>query len=356
MGGGTLLLTARARIHRTPAARARPIQSPTRMIRARYHRAVELRHLRAFVAVAEELHFGRAAARLHISQPPLSQQIRQLEEEIGGRLFRRTNRQVNLTPVGRAFLTDARRALAAAERALRTAQRAGHGEVGELVVGYVTSATYGPLPEVIRVFRKRLPEVEVTLQNLRSVYQAQALIDRRIDIGFARPHAFDARIIYEALWRDSVVVALPSDHPQARRTVVDVADLAADVFVIARAEEAVAFHHEVFALCRREGFTPRVADGIPDVQAAMALVAAGLGISPVPAALQRFRPSGVVFRPLRPRTLRIEMGLAWRRDDDSALVQQFRRIARETARGAGRNAARARIAPISPASPSLSFG
>ena len=110
---------------------------------------VELRHLRSFLAVAEELHFGRAAVRLHISQPPLSQQIRRLEDEVGARLFRRTNRRVQLTPAGQAFLDEARRAIASVERAVGAAQRAERGEIGELVIGYVTSATYGPLPDVI---------------------------------------------------------------------------------------------------------------------------------------------------------------------------------------------------------------
>lgn len=302
----------------------------------RYHSGMELRHLRSFLAVAEELHFGRAAARLHISQPPLSQQIRRLEDEIGARLFLRTKRRVELTPAGRAFLAEARQAIASADRAVGAAQRAARGELGELVIGYITSATYGPLPDVIRMFRKRLPEVELKLRNLRSVHQSQALLDRRIDVGLVRPHAADSRIVYEALWRERVVVALPSDHPLAHGTAVDIADLATDIFLIAPAEDTAAFHDEVFALCRKAGFTPRVEEGVPDVQAALALVAAGLGINPVAATVQRYRRRGVVYRPLRPRSLRIELGLAWRRDDDSALVQQFRRVARETVRRAER--------------------
>ena len=297
---------------------------------------MELRHLRSFLAVAQELHFGRAAARLHISQPPLSQQIRRLEDEIGARLFRRTNRRVQLTPAGRAFLAEARQTIVSAQRAVGAAQRAERGEVGELIVGYVASATYGPLPDVIRMFRKRLPEVELKLRNLRSVHQSQALLDRRIDVGFVRPHAVDSRLVYETLWREPVVVALPGDHALAHRTAVDIADLASDIFLIAPAEDTVAFHDEVLALCRKAGFTPRVDDGVSDVQAAIALVAAGLGIHPVAASLERFRRRGVVYRPLRARNLRIEMGLAWRRDDDSALVQQFRGVAHETARRSDR--------------------
>jgi DNA-binding transcriptional LysR family regulator len=293
---------------------------------------VELRHLRSFLAVAEELHFGRAAARLHISQPPLSQQIRRLEDELGARLFRRTKRRVELTPAGQVFLTEARQTLVQAERAVRAAQRAERGELGELAVGYVTSATYGSLPDVIRMFRKRFPDIDLRLQNLRSVQQRRALLDRQIDVGFVRPQVADPRLGYEALWRESVVIALPGNHALTRRTVVDVSDLATEVFILAHPEETVGFHDAVFTLCRRAGFTPRAAHGVPDVQAAIALVAAGLGISPVPAAIQGFKRKGVVYRPLRPHTFRIEMGLAWRRDDGSALVQQFRRVAREMAR------------------------
>ena len=293
---------------------------------------MELRHLRSFLAVAEELHFGRAAARLHISQPPLSQQIRRLEDELGARLFRRTKRRVELTPAGHAFLTEARLTLAQAERAVGAAQRAARGELGELVVGYVASATYGPLPNVIRMFRKRFPDVDLRLQNLRSVQQRQALVDRGIDVGIVRPQVADPRLIYEAIWRESVIVALPGNHPLTRRVTVDVSELATEPFVVGEPEAAGSFYDEFFTLCRRSGFTPRVAHRAPDVHAAIALVAAGLGIAPVPAAIQGFKRKGVVYRPLRPRRFRTQMGLAWRRDDDSALVQQFRRIARETAR------------------------
>jgi LysR family transcriptional regulator, benzoate and cis,cis-muconate-responsive activator of ben and cat genes len=160
----------------------------------------------------------------------------------------------------------------------------------------VTSATYGPLPDVIRLFRRRFPGVELRLQNLRSVQQRQALVDRRIDVGFVRPQGSDPRLIYEALWRESVIVALPGNHPLTRRTIVDVPDLATEPFVVVRPEESVVFNDEIFARCRKAGFTPRVGYGVPDEQAASALVAAGLGISLVPAAIQGFKRKGVVYR------------------------------------------------------------
>lgn len=286
--------------------------------------------------MAEELHFSRAAARLHISQPPLSQQIRRLEDELGARLFRRTKRRVELTPAGQAFLTEARQTLAQAERAVRAAQRAERGELGELVVGYLIAAAYGLLPDVIRMFRRRFPDVDLRLQNLRSVQQRHALLNRQLDVGFVRPQAADPRLIYEALWRESVVVALPGNHPLARRTIVDVSDLETELFVLIAPEDAGTFYDQVFALCRRAGFTPRVAHRVPDLHAAITLVAAGLGIGPVPAAMQGLKRKGVAYRPLRPHTFAIEMGLAWRRDDDSPLVQQFRRVAREMAARAER--------------------
>ena len=148
------------------------------------------------------------------------------------------------------------------------------------LVGYVASATYGPLPDVIRMFRKRFPDVDLKLQNLRSVQQRQALVDRGIDVGIVRPQVADPRLIYEAIWRESVVVALPGNHPLARRATVHVSELATEPFVVGEPEAAGSFYDEVFTLCRRAGFTPRVAHRAPDVHAAIALVAAGLGIAP----------------------------------------------------------------------------
>jgi DNA-binding transcriptional LysR family regulator len=150
-----------------------------------------------------------------------------------------------------------------------------------------------------------------------------------------RPQAADPRLVYEALWRDSVVVALPRHHPLTRRTVVDVSELETELFVLLAPETVGTLYDQVFALCQRAGFTPRVAHRVPDLHAAIALVAAGLGIGPVPAAIQALKRKGVVYRPLRPHT-RMDIGLAWRRDDESALVQQFRRVARETAARAER--------------------
>ncbi len=291
---------------------------------------MELRHLRSFVAVAEELHFGRAAARLHISQPPLSQRIRHLEDELGARLFRRTKRRVVLTPAGQAFLPEARQTLAQAERAVRAAQRAERGELGELVVGYLITAAYGPLPDVIRRFRRRFPDVDIRLQNLRSVPQRQALLNRQIDVGFVRPQApiRVSSMRHSGATRSSLLclAITPSHAGHTWTSRILSRSRSSSSRPKMRGPSTIRSSRSA-----REGFTPRVVHRAPDLHAAIALVAAGLGIGPVPAAIQGFKRKGVVYRPLRPHTFGIEMGLAWRRDDDSALVQQFRRVARAVA-------------------------
>ena len=188
---------------------------------------MELRHLRYFVAVAEELHFSRAAARLHIAQPPLSQQIRHLERELGVALFNRTRRHVELTAAGRAFLDESRRVLLQAERAARIAQRAGRGEIGQLAVAFVPSADLDLLPRVLRAWSARFPDVELDLQALLPVAQLEALAGGRIQVGLVRlPVTAGSEVIVECIESEPLVAALPLRHRLAKRARVRVADLA----------------------------------------------------------------------------------------------------------------------------------
>ena len=173
---------------------------------------MELRHLRYFLAVAEELDFGRAALRLHIAQPPLSQQIRQLEEELGVQLFRRTRRNVSLTEAGQAFLSEAQRTLEQVERAMEVAQRVDRGEQGQLIIGFVGSATYGLLPKLLRAFRERFPEVAFTLRELTTSQQIQALHEQQIHLGVLRPPVAQEEFLFEPLAQDPLIVALPEQH------------------------------------------------------------------------------------------------------------------------------------------------
>src|SRR5579863_828003 len=285
----------------------------------RYDRPMELRHLRYFVAVAEELHFGRAAERVHIAQPPLSQQIRRLEDELGVQLFDRTKRRVELTHAGRAFLREARQTLARAEQAVRAAQQAGRGEVGELAVGFVGSATYLIVPLVLKTFRHRFPKVELRLGQ--------------IQVGFFRSVSDDEALTFEWILEERLVMALPESHPLARHRRVELTKLSEDSFVLFPRAIGPGFYDLIVSQCRRAGFTPRVALEASSVQTIVGLVAAGMGVALVPASCQNFRRAGVVYKAIREPGPTVKMAVAWRRGDRSPVLRAFLEVVREVARG-----------------------
>ena len=295
----------------------------------RYH--MELRHMRYVIAVAEELHFGRAAARLHIAQPPLSQQIRQLEEELGAPLFNRTSRRVELTDAGQAFLTEARRTLAQAERAVQAAQRAHRGELGHLEVGFVSSAMAGFMPDILRTFRAQFPDVDLVLHQLLTSEQVRALRERRLHIGFLRPPLDDDTLRWETVLREPLVVLLPSAHELAHRTQIPLAALADDQFVLPPHSPPFGLRDQVVNLCQQAGFTPRVTQVVTHYPAIVGFVAAGLGLSILPASMQMLQQSGVIYRPLQDCTLWREMAVAWRRDEASTVLQSFLAVVRSLA-------------------------
>ena len=193
---------------------------------------VEMRHLRYFVAVAEELHFGRAAERLHMSQPPLSQQIRHLEERLGFELFHRTKRRVELTAAGHAFLKESRRILDQLDQAIRIGEQASRGEHGELAMGFVSSASYSVLPSVLRRFRRHHPGVDVILRELPAGVQIAWLVDKRIDIGLARPPIKHADLETITIHEEPLVVALPGHHSLRSARSVSLSALSAEPFVM----------------------------------------------------------------------------------------------------------------------------
>src|SRR5579862_2892575 len=223
---------------------------------------MELRHLRYFIAVAEELHFGRAATRLCIAQPPLSQQIQQLEREVGFLLFHRTQRRVELTAAGQLFLDAAREALADLERAASAGRRVARGEVGWLGVGFVGTAAYVSLPAILSAFRERCPEVELTLRELVSAKQAQALHNRRIQVGLTRPAVQGEGLISELLIREPLIVALPEVHPLARfeqpPLAVPLAALTDEPFVLFPRHPKPSYADFLLAVCDEAGFRPHV--------------------------------------------------------------------------------------------------
>lgn len=287
---------------------------------------MELRHLRYFLAVAEELHFGRAAARLHISQPPLSQQIRQLEEELGVVLFHRTKRRVELSDAGRLFLGEARAVLDQARQAKRSVQEAGKGVRGRLSIGFVSSACHTVLPQAVREFRRAYPEVEVSLREMIPAAQLAALARREIDIGLLRPPVTDAELSVESVLAEPLVVALPADHRLAGRRAVPIKALAKEPFVLFPRQHGPGVHDAVLQICHEAGFAPRAAYEPNEMQTILAYVAAGLGVSIVPGSLMSFRRGPIAFRRLAGAQASIELALAWTRARPSVLVDNFRRI------------------------------
>jgi DNA-binding transcriptional LysR family regulator len=272
---------------------------------------MELRHLRYFVAVAEELHFGRAAARLHVAQPALSQQIKHLEEELKVRLLERTKRRVALTEPGRAFLAEARRTLANAQSAVEVARRAARGEVGRLRVGYVDLAMWGALPGLLRRFTEAFPSVELALTELHREPQRQALLRGDLDVGFLTLREGDAELEGRLVSADPLVVALPEHHPLARRRRVPLAELAGEPWVTFPRELKTLYLDLTFATCAAAGFIPRVVQETAQLHSLTSLVSAGIGVTLVPSIVAEAARAGVAFRPLVGEAPTLPFHMVW---------------------------------------------
>ncbi len=297
---------------------------------------MELRHLRYFVAVAEELHFGRAAERLHIAQPPLSRQIRDLEREVGTPLFERVPRGVELTPAGQAFLPEARLTLAQAERAQRTAQRAALGETGRLRVGFVEAATHsGILPDVLGFFRVHLPAIGLSLFELDPLRQAEAFRDGRIDLGILQGSMIEAArwLREESIYSEPIVLAVPGDHRLAGRARFTLANLAGEAFVLFPRQTDLVLFDEIIARCRNAGFSPRVVQEANGWHTLASLVSAGVGIGFVPKSLSAFQQHGVVYRTVPDLSVQMTLSAVWRAGEKSPVRDRFVTALRAVAGG-----------------------
>ena len=292
---------------------------------------MELRHLRYFVAVAEELHFGRAAIRLSIVQPSLSQQIRQLEDELGFPLLRRTKRFVELTDAGKVFLSAAQNILVQVQEAKRTAQRAYRGEEGRLVVGYISSSTYDLLPMMLRAYRERFPHVEVALRELTTQEQVRALEEDYIQVGLLRLPISAPMLNVKVVRQEPIVCVLPEEHPLASRERIATPLLAQEPFVLQSRQRGGGYYVQLMKLCLASGFSPNVIQEVTEMHTIVSLVAAGMGVSLVPLSTRNIRSQGVVYRELEGTATLTEMAVAWQRDAHSAIVQNFVTVARETA-------------------------
>ena len=273
---------------------------------------IELRHLRYFLAVAEELHFGRAAQRLNISQPPLSQQIMQLEQEIEARLFTRTNRSVQLTPAGQQFLSDARTILLQVEQAAGRAARLQRGEEGELRIGFTSSAPFtGLVSDALYQFRQRWPQVHIQMQEINTRQQLAPLHEGQLDLGVMRNTALPADLRHQLLLREPLRAVVHWAHPLADAERISVSELANEPFVFFDPQGGTALHGEILGLLRRYHIKPYIMQEVGEAMTILGLVATGLGVSILPASFARARLADVVWLPLKEEDALSEVWLVW---------------------------------------------
>jgi DNA-binding transcriptional LysR family regulator len=287
---------------------------------------MELRHIRYFLAVAEEMNFTRAAKKVGIGQPPLSQQIRSLEEELGAPLFRRVPRGVELTDSGKVFLPEAQAILAQAERARKIAQRGARGEMGSLRLGFTSSAAFTRIvQEAIRVFRKNYPNVELTLEEEDTTTLLERLSEQTLDVAFIRPGRNDpGGVQVRRLVEETMMIALPSDHRLAKASASTLSALAKDWFLLFPRRAGPGFFDEIVSACRRAGFEPRMGYEAPQITSVGNMIAAGLGVSIVPISIaNQVCVAGVKYLKIVGDAPIAPIALAIRPDEQSVTVKNF---------------------------------
>ena len=273
---------------------------------------IELRHLRYFIAVAEELHFGHAAARLNISQPPLSQQIQILEQQIGARLFARTNRSVSLTEAGRQFLADSRQILSQVDDAAARAARLHHGETGELRIGFTSSTPFiKAVSDTLSTFRRRYPDVHIQTRETNTREQIVPLNEGALDLGLMRNTQLPETLVWERVLREPLLAMVPRDHPLASQPRVSLRELAREPFVFFDPHVGTGLYDDILGLLRRYDLTPTIAQEVGEAMTIIGLVAAGLGVSILPASFRRVQLSEMCWLPIEEQDAVSEMWLVW---------------------------------------------
>ncbi|MFM9433195.1 DNA-binding transcriptional LysR family regulator [Janthinobacterium sp. CG_23.3] len=288
---------------------------------------MDLRLLRYFSVLAEELHFGRAATRLNMSQPPLSQQIRLLEGELGTPLFLRTQRRVELTAAGVALKSQAALVFAQMARAVDLTRQAGRGHLGTLEIGMISSVMVGVLPRALRLFQDRHPDVKWTLHEMMPAAQLVALKERRLDLCLFRTAQQDPQLVSEALASEAIAVVLPQLHPLAKRARLRLADLAEQPFISFKLDQSQ-FAAYLYQSCIEAGFTPRIYQQVVEVQTLLSLVREGLGIGLLPASTVMFPHAGVSYRKLVEPAPSTTLYATYRKQDPSPVLQVFLAIMR----------------------------
>jgi DNA-binding transcriptional LysR family regulator len=290
---------------------------------------IELRHLRYFIAVAQELNFGRAAKRLKITQPSLSRQIQKLERELAVKLFERLPSQIQLTQAGELFLTEAQQILAKVEQGIQIAQRANRGEIGHLKIGFQGSAVYDLIPNSIRTFRGSFPNVDVIIQSMGTSEQISAIANNQLDLGFVVPPINHSNLIVETIFQEPVVVVLPESHPLASKTEITIADLGDEPLILASRDRGCGLFEEISNLYYQAGLRLNVIYAAREMQVMLGFVAAGMGISLLPAYVQNLQRLGVVYRSLKPHAPVVELAIAYQSNNYQPTLQAFLEIVKQ---------------------------
>jgi DNA-binding transcriptional LysR family regulator len=289
--------------------------------------SMELRQLRSFVVVAEELHVGRAAARLHLTQPSLSRQIAALERDVGVPLFARVRRRFRLTPAGEVFLDNAREIVRRADAAVVEAERAHRGEVGTLRLRFVQSATFGALPQVLGPFRAAYPDVTLDLRTMTTLEQTVELREGRADAGLLRLPGDDHDLRTRVISQDPLVAVLPGGHPLTRRRRLPLVALAEEPFVLYTRSSGPSVNDAIIGHCMAAGFIPHVVQEAPDVQTIVSLVASGIGVSLLISPTPPTAEESVAYRPLTDKLPPWELALAWSPRNRSPALAKFLEVA-----------------------------
>ena len=291
---------------------------------------MELRHLKYFIAVAEELHFARAASRLHLAQPSLSKQIQLLEQELGFPLFYRTKQRVELLDAGHVFLDEARRILRQTENAVEAARQTHSGQRGRLVIGFHPTATLEILPKILRKYRRLYPDVMVELSEITTFRSAELLLDSPLSVGlFRSPSLFNKEpFCSETILREPFVVALPDSHPAAKQDSVRIKTLAGELFIIPPRQPGWNLSDAIFQILRDNGIEPRIAQEAFGALAIASLVAGGLGVALVPASLTNLRLPGVTYRPIKGRSQTSSLAMVWKRNSRASTLRAFLDVVR----------------------------
>lgn len=293
---------------------------------------IELRQIEYFIAVAEELNFRRAAERLHMAQPPLSRQIRQLEQALGVKLLHRTTRQIELTAAGQTYLTEAKRVLVQVQQATAIAKLAEQGKFGHLRIGFEGSSAYDIVPMSVRAFREKFSDISVSVHEMATSDQVQAIRDGQLEFGFGGALRLNGHdLIVKTILQESLIAVLPQDHVLANQPGINLSILRDETFIICPRHSQCGLYDHIIAVCYQAGFSPKLIQETQEVQSILGFVAAGLGVALLPAAVQHLQRSHIIYRTFNPPLERLNLALAWHPENESPMLPAFADIVHQVA-------------------------